>query len=153
MEAVTRALIMYFFLLFIVRITGKRTLSEMTVFDFVLILIIGDASQQGITGPDYSIINTVIIISTLVLLDVILSYIKSKSKRLDHILDGMPLIVVHNGKCIDDNLKASGVTKEDILESARQSQGLKQLAQIQYAVLEKSGVISIIPYTKTLEGA
>ena len=148
MEAIARAGIMYFFLLFIVRITGKRTLSEITIFDFVLILIIGDASQQGITGPDYSIINTVLVISTLIILDIILSKLKSKSEKLEKIIDGLPLILVCNGECIKTNLKAADVSEEDILSCARKTHGLERLSQIKYAVLEKSGAISIIPYKK-----
>lgn len=146
MEPIIRAMIMYFFLLFVVRISGKRTMSDVTIFDFVLILIIGDASQQGITGKDYSVVNTLLIISTLILLDVLLAFIKTKYKKLEKIIDGLPLIIVHNGECITKNLKATRVSTEDILEYARKTQGIERLEQIKYAVLEKDGAISIIPY-------
>lgn len=148
MESILRAIFMYFFLLLMIRISGKRTLSEVTIFDFVLILIIGDASQQGITGPDYSIINTVLIISTLILMDIFLSIIKTKYKKIEKVIDGSPLIIVHDGKCIMKNLKSNGIDQEDILEWARKSHGLERFEQIKFAVLEKDGSISIIPVVK-----
>lgn len=129
----------------VIRISGKRTLAEITVFDFVLILVIGDASQQSITGPDYSIINAIIIVATLILLDMIFSFIKSRFKKIEKIMDGSPLILLKDGKCIKDNLKVTSVDEEDVLEAARKSHGLENMQQIKYAILEKDGSISIIP--------
>lgn len=147
MEAILRAAIIYFFLLIMVRVSGKRTLAEITIFDFVLLLIIGDASQQSITGQDYSIINGMIVIVTLILLDTLLSFIKVKSKKAEKILEGSPVIILENGECIKQNLKATGIDEEDILEAARKEHGLENLSQIKYGIMEKDGVISIIPYS------
>lgn len=145
MESIYRSIIIYFFLMLVIRISGKRTLAEITVFDFVLILVIGDASQQSITGPDYSIINAIIIVATLILLDMIFSFIKSRFKKIEKIMDGSPLILLKDGKCIKDNLKVTSVDEEDVLEAARKSHGLENMQQIKYAILEKDGSISIIP--------
>lgn len=147
MEAIIRACIIYFFLLFVVRITGKRTLAEITIFDFVLLLIIGDASQQSMTGDDYSLINGIIVITTLMLLDTFLSFIKRRFKGLEKIIDGMPVIVLKDGTCIKQNLEANGIDEEDILEAARKSHGLENFSQIKYGIMEKDGHISIIPYS------
>lgn len=98
MESVLRAAFMYFFLLFILRISGKRTLAEITLFDFVLVLIIGDASQQAITANDYSVINGVIVVSTLILIDKLFSLLKTKYPKLERVMDGQPLVIVVDGK-------------------------------------------------------
>lgn len=145
MESIFRAAFMYLFLMFIIRIAGTRTLSEMTTFDFVLLLIIGDASQQAITSNDYSVINAVIIIITFILMDMILAFIKSKFKKIDLFLDGTPIILINNGRIITKMLKYAKVDLTDILEAARKLHGLESLEQIKYAVLEKDGAITIIP--------
>lgn len=148
MESVYRSIIIYFFLMLLLRISGKRTLAEITVFDFVLILIIGDASQQSITGPDYSIVNALIIVGTLILLDTMLSFIKSRFRKVERVMDGSPLILLKDGECIKPNLNITGVDEEDILEAARRDHGLENMKQIKYAILEKDGGIYIIPESK-----
>jgi len=131
--------------MFIIRISGTRTLTEMTTFDLVLLLIIGDASQQAITSNDYSVINAVIIIVTFVVIDLALAYIKNKFRIVDRILDGTPIILINEGKLIKKMMQYAKVDVWDILQAARKSQGLESLDQIKYAVLEKDGEITIIP--------
>jgi uncharacterized membrane protein YcaP (DUF421 family) len=146
MESIFRAAVIYLFLMVIIRISGHRTLNEMTTFDFVLLLIMGDAAQQGMTGTDYSITNGIIIIITLVLLDILMSFLKQKFYGFEKIIDGLPLILINNGKMQNDIMKKVKIDKTDILESARKLQGLERLEQIKYAILEKDGEITIIPY-------
>lgn len=144
MESLLRAAFMYLFLMFIVRIAGKRTLSEMTTFDFVLLLIIGDSSQQAITGADYSITNAVIVISTFVVLDMLLAFLKFRFRKVDLIIDGSPIILVRNGEVITKMMKYAKIDIGDILEAARKSQGIDSLEKIKFAILEKDGEISVI---------
>ena len=144
MESIYRAAFIYLFLLIVVRVSGNRTLNEMTMFDFILILIIGDASQQAITGNDYSIINAVIVIFTLVCLDIFLSFVKQKFSAIERILDGKPVILINDGEILKDNMDKVKIDEFDILESARRIPGLLRLEQIKYAILEKDGEISIL---------
>ncbi|OYT84028.1 MAG: hypothetical protein CFE50_09620 [Pseudomonas sp. PGPPP4] len=145
MESVLRAAALYAFLLVLFRITGRRALSEITTFDFVLLLVIGEATQQALLGDDFSVINAFVVIATLVLIDILLSLFKERSPRVGRFLDGVPLIVVEYGKPLTERLRKARLTEEDILEAARQSQGLERLEQIRFAVLEKNGQISVIP--------
>lgn len=145
MESVLRAAALYAFLLVLFRITGRRALSEITTFDFVLLLVIGEATQQALLGDDFSVINAFVVIATLVLIDILLSLFKERSPRVGRFLDGVPLIVVEYGKPLTERLRKARLTEEDILEAARQSQGLERLEQIRFAVLEKNGQISLIP--------
>lgn len=145
MESVLRAAAIYAFLLMLFRITGRRALSEITTFDFVLMLVIGEATQQALLGDDFSVINAFVVIATLVLIDILLSLFKERSPKVGRFLDGVPLIVVEYGRPLTERLRKARLTEEDILEAARQSQGLERLEQIRFAVLEKNGQISVIP--------
>lgn len=145
MESVLRAAAIYAFLLVLFRLTGRRALSEITTFDFVLLLVIGEATQQALLGDDFSVINAFVVIATLVLIDILLSLFKQRSPQVGRFLDGMPLIVVEYGKPLTQRLRKARLTEEDILEAARQGQGLERMEQIRFAVLEKNGQISVIP--------
>jgi uncharacterized membrane protein YcaP (DUF421 family) len=146
MESVIRAICIYLFLMLVIRISGHRTLKELTTFDFVLLLIVGDASQQAMTGTDYSLTNGFIIIVSLVTLDICMSYLKQKFPLFEKIVDGTPLILINQGKIQTSNMDKAQIDKSDILESARKCHGLERMEQIKYAILEKNGEITIIPY-------
>jgi uncharacterized membrane protein YcaP (DUF421 family) len=144
-DPIFRAAAIYFFLLIVFRLSGRRTLSQITTFDFVLLLIIGEATQQALLREDFSVTNAWIIILALIAFDFILAQVKRISPVIDHVLEGSPVILVDHGQPIQSHLKGARVEEEDILETARQSQGLERMDQIKYAVLERSGQISIIP--------
>ena len=145
METVIRASLIYLFLLLLLRLTGKRTLSQLTTFDFLVLLIIGDATQQALLGQDYSITNSIIAILTLLAWEIGLSLIKERSLRIEKLIDGVPVVIVESGKPIQAFLKKTRIDEYDILAAARESQGLERMDQIKYAVLERDGKISIIP--------
>lgn len=147
MDAVLRAVAIYVFLLVVFRLSGKRTLSEVTTFDFVLLLIISEATQQALLGDDFSVTMAVLVIITLVCLDVFLSLLQRRFRRLDRMMNGLPLVLVDNGRMLDQRMKKTRVEEAEILHAARQSQGLERLDQVKYAVPETSGGISIIPYS------
>ncbi len=129
----------------IFRIAGRRTLSEMTSFDFVLLLIVSEATQQGLLGNDFSLTNAFLVILTLIGLDVTLSLWKQRSPRVEKLLDGVPMVIVEDGRPLKDRMDKARIDEEDILTAARELQGLARMDQIQYAVLERSGGISVIP--------
>ncbi len=146
MDSILRALTIYFFVLIIFRISGKRTLADVTTFDFVLLLIVGEATQQALLGDDFSIINAVIVITTLISGEIILSLVTRKSKMIDKWINGVPLILLENGKPLKDRMTNERVEESDILEAARRLHGLERIDQIKYAILERNGGITIIPY-------
>lgn len=148
MDAVLRGLSIYLFLLIIFRISGKRNISQITTFDFVLLLILGEATQQALLGNDFSVTNAFIVILTLIAVDILISFAKQKFRKFDKLVEGVPLIIVENGKPIKERMNKSRIDVEDILESARKKHGLSTMDQIKYAILERDGDISIIPLEK-----
>ena len=145
METIIRGIIVYLFLLIIFRLNGKRALYEATVFDFVLLLIIAETTEQGLLGEDHSVTGSILLIITLIGMDILMSLLKQKFKFFEKAVDGGPLILLDNGKLLHDRLKKERVDEADILESARELKGLMRMDQIKYAILEKDGTITIIP--------
>ena len=145
METVLRALAVYAMLLIMTRISGRRTLSDVTVFDFVLVLLIADTAQSAMVGPDASFTNAIVLIATLILTNVLLSLAKFRANWLDLLIDGAPTVLMRDGELLADAMQRARVTLDDILQSARMQHGLSNLSEISGAVLETSGTISIIP--------
>lgn len=145
MDAVARAAAVYLFLLLLFRVFGKRSLAQITTFDFVMLLIVAETTQQALLSDDFSVTNCFILATTLLVLDTVFSYVKQHSTWFDRVTEGVPLILLENGKPIEERLRRSRVTTDEILAAARERQGLHRLEQIKFAVLEKSGGISIIP--------
>lgn len=144
MDAVLRGVAIYVALLIIFRINGKRALGQVTTFDFVLLLIIAETTQQALLGDDFSVTNAFLLILTLVGLDLGLSLLKRRWKMLDLYLEGGPLVIVENGQPIKEYLAKARLDEDDILHAARDLQGLERMDQIKYAVLERNGEITII---------
>jgi uncharacterized membrane protein YcaP (DUF421 family) len=145
MESVIRPALVYLFLLLLLRLTGKRTLAQITTFDFVLLLIISEATQQALIGEDNSMINGAIVVATLIGLNILMSLLKQRSKLIDRVLDDIPLVIVADGKPLKDRMDKSRVDEDDVLDAARESLGLERMDQIRHAILERDGRISIIP--------
>lgn len=145
MDSVLRAIAIYLFLLLIFRIAGRRTLTQMTNFDLVLLLLIGESTQQGLLGNDFSLTNAFLVVMTLVGLDIGISLGKQRSPQLEKLVEGVPLVIVEDGKPLKDRMDKARVDESDVLVAARTLQGLERMEQIKYAVLERSGGISIIP--------
>ena len=145
MDSVVRALAIYAILLIIFRISGKRSLAQITTFDFVLLLVIGEATQQALLGDDFSMTNAFIVIVTLLGLDIALSLLKQRSPKIERLLDDTPLIIVENGRALKERMDKARIDESDVLTAARELQGLERMDQIKYAVLERSGGVSVIP--------
>jgi uncharacterized membrane protein YcaP (DUF421 family) len=145
MESVIRGLTVYAFLLLIFRIAGKRTLSETTNFDLVMLLIISETTQQAMVDSDHSVTNSFLLIMTLIGASVVLSLLKLRFPLLEKWLDGTPTLILENGKLHKDRMAKMRVDENDILEAARRLQGLERLEQIKYAIVERSGEITIVP--------
>jgi uncharacterized membrane protein YcaP (DUF421 family) len=145
MDSVVRATAVYLVLLLLFRIVGKRSLGETGAFDFVLLLIIAEATQQAMIDDDNSMTNAFLIIVTLLALNIGFSLLKQRSPRVDRLIDDVPVLIVVDGNPLKDRMDRARVDERDILQAARESQGLARLDQIQYAVLERDGAISVVP--------
>ena len=145
MESVLRGAALYLMLLLIMRLSGRRTMAQMTPFDFVLLLIIAETTQQALMGEDFSITNAAVLIITLVMIDIGLSYLKEFSPTFGKLLDGAPTVLIRDGKLDRHALKRSRMDEDDIMVSARQTQGLEKMSDIKHAVLEVDSGISIVP--------
>jgi uncharacterized membrane protein YcaP (DUF421 family) len=145
MEMILRAAFVYCFLLLLFRIAGKRTLSQITNFDLVLTLILSESIQNALTDDDRSVTGAVLLVTTLVGLNILLSLLKMRLPWLEIALEGSPTILFEKGKKHDDRMKAERVDDADILEAARVAQGISRLDQIDYVVVEKDGQISVVP--------
>jgi uncharacterized membrane protein YcaP (DUF421 family) len=153
MESVVfRALLVYVLLFIILRMAGKRTLGEMTAFDLVLLLIISEAVQNALLNGDHSITGSMLVVLTLVFTDVMVSLGTNQYRFFDSVINGIPLIILENGKPLRDRMRKARLQEDDILEAARKTQGLERMEQIKYAVLEKDGSISIIPFYLNQDG-
>ena len=146
MDSIFRALGIYLILMLIFRIAGKRSLAQLTTFDFVLLLVIGEATQQALLGNDFSLTNAFLVILTLVGIDIGLSLLKQRWPTLEKWMDSVPLVILEDGKLHKDRMDKVRVDETDILTAARQMHGLERMEQIKYAVLERSGGISVIPH-------
>jgi uncharacterized membrane protein YcaP (DUF421 family) len=145
MESVIRGALIYFFLLLIFRVSGRRTLSEMTMFDFILLMILSETTQNALVAGDESLTNAVLLICTLVGINLALSELKLNFPNLEKWLDGRPFLIVEDGKCLKNRMTKARVDESDVMEAARRAHGLERLDQIKYAILERDGQISVIP--------
>lgn len=144
-NAVFRAAAVYIFLLILFRFMGKRSLSQATTFDFILLLIISEATQNAMIGDDFSLTNSFIVISTLVGLDIFLNKIKDRWQWFDKVTESVPLVLMSGGAVHRSRLKEANVNEDELLEAARRQYGFTSLRRVRYAVLEIDGTITIIP--------
>jgi uncharacterized membrane protein YcaP (DUF421 family) len=145
-ELVIRAAVIYAFVLIVLRISGKRQFSEITTFDFVLLLIVSEAVSQGLYGSaDYSLTASLLLVTTLIAMDIGLSLLKHRFRFLEDALESKPTLLMRDGRPIEANLAAERIDESDILNAARTTFGIESLAEVRYAVLERDGSISIIP--------
>ena len=145
METVFRAMSIYVVLLLLFRIIGRRSASEMTQFDFVLVLILGESTQQALLGDDFSIINCFIVAATLLSVDYAISVVKHRYDKAERLLDGAPILLVCDGEFQDEAMRRERIDKQEVLETAREAHGHENLGQVKHAILEKSGKISVVP--------
>jgi uncharacterized membrane protein YcaP (DUF421 family) len=144
MDLVIRATVVFFFIFLVTRIAGRRELSALEPFDLILLVVLGDLVQQGITQSDQSVTGTLIVISTITLLSVGVSFASFRSKKARLITEGEPIILVQDGQVIERNLRRERLTHGDLEEEARRQQ-VASLGDIRWAILENEGTISVIP--------
>ena len=144
MDLVIRAAIAFLFVYLLTRVIGRRELSSMQPFDLIMLVMIGDLVQQGVTQNDFSVTGALLVGATIALMTVAVSYTSFKFPALRPALDGDPVIVVEDGKPIERNLRRNRITLEELAAAARQN-AIASLDDVKWAVLETNGRISFIP--------
>jgi uncharacterized membrane protein YcaP (DUF421 family) len=143
MDIVLRAFVLYVFIVFVMRVIGRRELSSMTPFDLVLLIILGDAIQQGLTQDDYSVTGAILAVATIATLQVLTSYLSYRSKRARTALEGDPIVLVDHGQIVQGNLKRERMTEDEVAAEMRQQQ-IASLDEVDWAIIEANGSISFI---------
>ena len=146
MDIVVRTAVAFALILFVTRAAGPRELSTLEPFDLILLVVIGDLVQQGITQSDYSVTGAAIVLTTLTALTVLLSWLNKRFRAVRPVLEGEPVILLEHGEPIRRNLRRENVTLEELAAQARMSQ-IADLSDVAWAVLETNGKISFIPET------
>jgi uncharacterized membrane protein YcaP (DUF421 family) len=144
MDIVFRATFAFLFVLFLTRVIGRRELSQLEPFDLILLVVIGDLIQQGVTQNDFSVTGLVLAGGTIAVLSMFTSYVGFRFPRARPILDGEPLILVQDGKLIEKNLRRERITPEEVAEAARLQAQVESLDEVKWAVLETNGQISFV---------
>jgi uncharacterized membrane protein YcaP (DUF421 family) len=144
MDLALRAVFIYFFIYLLMRIVGRRELSSLGPFDIILLVVIGDAVQQGLTQDDYSLTGAVIVVTAIALLQVFTSYLSFRFSFLRPLLEGKPIVIVQDGRPIEANLRRERLTVDEVMEQARSSAQISSLDEIQYAIIESNGSISFL---------
>lgn len=145
-EFVVRAAVIYTFLLIILRLTGKRQIGQLSPFDLVLLLILSNAVQNSMNGGDNSITGGVILATTLVSMDYIIGWLISRNRRIEHLVEGRPIILIHNGHVDHRALRCAQMTPHE-LDAAMRQEGCTSPEQVRFAVLENNGRVTVIRRT------
>src|SRR3954462_10366073 len=144
MDLVLRATFAFFLIFLMTRLIGRRELGKLQAFDLILFIVIGDLVQQGITQSDYSVTGLVLVLSTISLLTVFVSYVSFRFPRVRPLLEGEPVVVLEDGRLIEENMRRTRLTIDDVEEEARLQQ-IASLEDVRWAVFENGGSISFIP--------
>jgi uncharacterized membrane protein YcaP (DUF421 family) len=144
MDLVFRAIAMFAFMYLLTRIMGRRELGSLEPFDLILLIVLGDSIQQGLTQDDYSVTGAVIAVGTIAVLQLLVSYSSFRFRWARSFLSGHPIVLVQDGEVIERNLKRERITHEELAEQAR-GQQITSIKDIQWAVFEPGGTISFIP--------
>jgi uncharacterized membrane protein YcaP (DUF421 family) len=144
MDLVLRTIVAFFLIFLVTRVIGRRELGTLEPFDLILLVVLGDLVQQGVTQSDYSLTGLSIVLLTMSFLIVLLSYLSFRLPMLRPLLDGEPIVLVDDGRVIERNLRRERLSEDDLAEALRQQQ-VASVSDVRWAVLETSGQISVIP--------
>ena len=144
MDIVLRAALAFWLIFFLTRIVGRRELSAVGPFDLIMLIVLGDLVQQGVTQSDYSVTGLVLAAGTIALMQILVSYLNFRFKRARMVLDGEPIVLVEDGRVLLRNVHRERITRGELEEQARLNQ-IESLEKVRWAVLETSGQISFIP--------
>ena len=141
MDIAVRAAVLYFFIVLVTRVIGRRELSSLSALDLILLIVLGDAVQQGLTQDDYSVTGAMIAVSTIAALQVGSSYLSFRSKRAAKVLEGLPLVLIDRGEIVDENLRRERISQDELAGEMR-TQQIASFDEVQWAILESNGTVS-----------
>jgi len=144
-ELVLRAVVVYAFLLVILRLTGKRQVGQLAPFDLVLLLVLSNAVQNSINAGDNSLTGGLVSAATLVALNYLLGYLTHRSKRLEALVEGHPEVLIHNGKVVERVMARVQLTHHELMAAVRQC-GCASMDDVHLAIIENNGSVSVIPW-------
>lgn len=145
MEIVLRTTVIYFFLLVLVRAMGRRELSEMSAFEFLVLVTMGDLVQQGVTQEDMSVTGAFLAVGTMAIWSLVMAYVTYRWRKVEDVVSGIPIVIIKDGELIEAALHIERVPHDDVEEAARE-QGIDDLAKIRVGILEADGKFSFIRY-------
>lgn len=143
MDIVLRATAMFVVLFVLLRLMGKRELSQITPFELVMMVVLGDLIQQGVTHNDFSVTGATLAISTFAFWALVLSWITYGSRRAEKLLEGEPRIIIHDGRLLRDNMRRDRLTASEV-EAEMRLAGIAQMAHVAWGILETDGRVSFI---------
>jgi uncharacterized membrane protein YcaP (DUF421 family) len=143
MDIALRATALYAFILLVTRVIGRRELSSLSPFDLILLIVLGDAVQQGLTQDDYSVTGALIAVATIASLQVLTSWLGFRSDRARKVFEGLPIVLVEDGKIVEKNLKRERMTPDEVAEEMRMQQ-IASFDEVQWGILETNGSISFV---------
>jgi uncharacterized membrane protein YcaP (DUF421 family) len=144
LEIVLRTVVVYLVILLGLRLAGKREIGQMTVFDLVVLLLIANAVQNAMVGPDTSLIGGLLAAGTLLVMNALIALLRLRSTRLRHLVEGTPTVLVLHGEVIQEHLRREGIDEETLQASFREH-GIEEVTDVDMAVLEIDGSISVVP--------
>jgi uncharacterized membrane protein YcaP (DUF421 family) len=143
MDIVLRTIVVFGFLLVLTRVIGRRELSSLEPFDLILLIVLGDAVQQGLTQDDYSLTGALLVVSTFAVLQVFVSWLGYRFPSARPVLEGEPIIIIQDGELIESNMRRERLTRGEVAEAARLEQ-IDHISDVRWGVLETNGKISFI---------
>jgi len=143
MDIVVRSTVMFAAIFLLLRLLGKREIAEMTPFDMVLLIVMGDLIQQGVTHNDFSLTGAVLAISTFAFWSLVLNWLSFRFRWAEKLLDGKPSVIIRDGTVLKENLARTRITRSEI-ESEMRLAGISRMSDVAWAILEPDGKISFI---------
>jgi uncharacterized membrane protein YcaP (DUF421 family) len=143
MDIVLRTFAVFAFLLVLTRVIGRRELGSLEPFDLILLIVLGDSVQQGVTQDDYSLTGAFLVVGTFAILQVFVSWVSYRFPRTRSVIEGEPIIIIDDGQLIERNLKRERLSRGEIAEEARNQQ-IAHISEVRWGVLETTGKISFI---------
>jgi uncharacterized membrane protein YcaP (DUF421 family) len=144
MDVAIRSFVAFLFVFAVTRVVGRRELSSLEPFDVIMLVVIGDLVQQGVTQSDYSITGVLIVLSVVTLMTALFAYLNFRFPRIRPFMEGRPVVLIDDGSVIERNLRRERLTVGEVEAEARQQQ-IASLRKVRWAVLERNGRISFIP--------
>jgi uncharacterized membrane protein YcaP (DUF421 family) len=143
MEIVIRSAALFVFVFLVTRALGRKELGELSSFELILLVVMGDLIQQGVTGDDRSVVGAMLAVTTFALLTLVMSYASFRWRRTEPVLEGIPVIVIRDGEPLDEVLQIERLTLDEVKEAARE-QGLADLSEVDLGILEADGKFSFL---------